>query len=374
MPTLDEVAARKVQHLMLFGDPKSGKTELAGTLAYIFDCVVWISIDNGHEVLFKLPKEQQHKILLIKLPDTKEFPVATDTCLKIVSGAECNICVKHGQVRCATCVRNKETAWDTINVSTFGPRDIIVFDHVSQLADSSMNFIMKNKALDVKPGWDEYWYQGAIMSKFFSNIQQAPYNLVCIAHTCETEMEDGSKKLVPLVGTVPFSRNVGKYFDHIIYCRVANRKHNFGSATTYLASVLTGSRGDIILEAQDKKNEESMRPTLLPFFEGKYDDTANKEPAPRLEEIRKQVEAVPDALIMNDPEPDKVSEVLAAEEAITPVAQQVAVVETTSQLTPVSNGNGGAQIAAGAKSKLAEMREAVRLRQERETARKEEGV
>lgn len=268
MTNLTDVAQRAVQHLCIFGDPKSGKSELAGSVAKYFNRVIWISMDNGHDVLFKLPVELQKKIELIRLPDTKEFPVAIATCLKIVSGAECVICDAHGQVKCSACIKAGVSNWTTVNVSDLQQGDIIVFDHISQLANSAMNFVTKKHGDDYRPEWGDYAYQGSLMDKFLMNIQQAPYNCICIAHVCETEMEDGSKKLVPLVGTVPFSRNSGKYFDHIIYCRVANRKHAFGSATVYMASVLTGSRSDVVLEVQNKE-EGASRPTLEPFFKGK---------------------------------------------------------------------------------------------------------
>lgn len=271
MTKLTDVATRKVQHICIFGDPKSGKSELAASVAAIFHRVIWVSLDNGHEVLFKLPREQQERVELVRLPDTKEFPTGIAASLEIVSGRSTAICNSHGQVKCMTCRKEGEAvSYTTVETATMGVGEVIVFDHLSQMADSAMNFVMKGKPLDQKPEWPDYAYQGALMNKVLMNIQQANYNVICITHTCETEMEDGSKRLVPLVGTVPFSRNVGKYFDHIIYCRVGNKKHTFGSATTYTASVLTGSRTDVSLELQT-----AGRPSLAPFFEGKMEHLAS---------------------------------------------------------------------------------------------------
>lgn len=269
MTKLTDVATRKVQHLCIFGDPKSGKSELAASATSLFRRVIWVSLDNGHEVLFKLPREQQEKIELVRLPDTKDFPTGITASIEIVSGKSTAICDAHGQVRCLTCRKEPSSVYTTVETFSMQRDELIVFDHLSQMADSAMNLAMKGKSLDTKPEWPEYSHQGAMMSKVLSNIQQANYNVICIAHVCETEMEDGSKRLVPLVGTVPFSRNVGKYFDHIIYCRVGNKKHAFGSATTYIASVLTGSRTDVSLESQVV--EEGKRSSLAPFFEGKME-------------------------------------------------------------------------------------------------------
>lgn len=293
----NEVAQRKAQHICIFGDPKSGKTELAASCSSFFKRVVWISMDNGHTVVFKQPVEQLKKFEFIILPDTKEFPVAIATCLKLVEGRDTHICNLHGQVNCTVCRAQKEATYTDISLGELGLDEVVVFDHGSQLSDSAMNFITKGKPLDYRPEWSDYSYQGALLNKVLMNLQQAPYNCIFITHTCETEMEDGSKRLVPLCGTVNFSRNMGKYFDHIIYCRVGNRKHAFGSATTYLASVLTGSREDVVLEVQNKEVE--TRPTLLPFFEGKMEhlkveeqvSSSSPSTSPSLIELTKEITA-----------------------------------------------------------------------------------
>jgi hypothetical protein len=90
-------------------------------------------------------------------------------------------------------------------------------------------------------------------------VQQSKYNIVCITHETETEMEDGRKKLVPVAGTASFSRNTAKYFDDVIYCEVKNKKHQFASSTTYANNILTGSRSAVSLETDE-------RPSLLKIF------------------------------------------------------------------------------------------------------------
>lgn len=380
------VIQKKAQHICIFGDPKSGKTMLAASVASFFRRVIWISMDNGHSVVFKRPKEELEKFEFIILPDTRSFPVAIDTCQKLVDGRPTHICNRHGQVECATCKREKvgEEDWTDINFSTLQLDEVVVFDHGSQLSDSAMNFVMKGKSLDTKPEWPDYAYQGALLSKVLMNIQQAPYNCIFITHTCETEMEDGSKRLVPMCGTVNFSRNMGKYFDHIIYCRVGNKKHAFGSATTYLASVLTGSREDIVLEGQNKEGAgEATRPSLFPFFEGKMDHLSVggevKLPAPSIisseeaeekENIEKisepvleeKIEGIAPAkselqkwadVIVKDKTPEPSKEIIEAAEQVAELhkAGVIEVTLPTEQTVPQSP-------AAAAKARLAAMRAA----------------
>jgi hypothetical protein len=199
---------------------------------------------------------------IIILPDTKEFPVAIATCLKLVSGAEVSVCERHGSTACTTC-KSSGGAFGTYKLSSLGLDWIVVFDNISQLADSAMNYICRKETDEYKPEWQDFRVQGTMMSKFLTNVQQASWNSICIAHITETEMEDGSKKLLPQVGTVPFSRGAAKYFDHIVYCNVMNKSHRFGSATTYSMNAVTGSRRDI-------KIEDAKVPSLLPFFNGEY--------------------------------------------------------------------------------------------------------
>ena len=266
-----EVYQRKAQHICIFGEPKSGKTELAASCAEFFSKVVWISMDNGHTNVFKLLSPSLlEKFEFIILPDTKDNPIAIDTCYKLVQGKNTHICNLHGAVSCMLCRNNKEATWTDINLSILSTDAVVIFDHGSQLSDSAMNFVTKGKKLDFKPGWDEWAHQGNLLSTILTSIQQAPYHCIFITHIQESTMEDGSKRLLPLCGSSNFSRNMGRYFDHIIYSRVFNSKHAFGSATTYIASVLTGSRTDVALEVQNS-DAKSARPSLQPFFEGKMD-------------------------------------------------------------------------------------------------------
>jgi hypothetical protein len=82
---------------------------------------------------------------------------------------------------------------------------------------------------------------------------------VCISHESEAEMEDGKTKIVPVAGTRNFSRNVAKYFDHVIYAQVSNAKHTFTSVTTQTMNIVAGSRTGIDMK---------LTGSLLPIFTG----------------------------------------------------------------------------------------------------------
>lgn len=249
-----------VHRVLVFGPPKSGKTELVSKLSAAYN-LLWFDLENGYMTLLKLPIPQQERVDIISIPDTKVFPIAIETMLKVVTGLKVDICETHGKVSCQLCKKDSlPTA--SVCLNELEEDTIFVVDSLTQLANSAMNHLTKNQDDTYRPEWTDYRNQGQLMDKFLSQVQQAKYNIVCITHETETEMEDGKKKLVPVAGTTSFSRNTAKYFDEVIYCEVKNKKHNFASSTTYANNILTGSRTDVTLE-------NSAVPTLLDIFSQK---------------------------------------------------------------------------------------------------------
>jgi len=250
----------KTHRALVYGDPKSGKTQLAAALSAKFN-LLYIDLENGYETLLKLPQEHQERIELISIPDTKVFPIAIETMLKVITGNKVEICDAHGKVGCAVC-KKEGNSFSTVELNSLSDDWIVVVDSLTQLSNSAMNFLTKAQDDTYKPEWTDYRNQGQLLDKFLSQVQQAKFNIVCITHVVETELEDGRKKLVPVCGTTAFSRNTAKYFDHVVYCEIKNKKHNFASSTTYANNILTGSRTDIALESTEA-------PSLLAIFEGK---------------------------------------------------------------------------------------------------------
>ena len=266
---LTEKKHSKTSRVLVYGEPKSGKTQLAAALASKYK-LIFIDLENGYETLLKLPQEYQERIELISIPDTKVFPIAIETMLKVITGNRVEICDAHGKVGCAVC-KKEQASFSVIELNSLSSDTVVVVDSLTQLSNSAMNFLTKTQDDTYKPEWTDYRNQGQLLDKFLSQIQQAKYNIVCITHVVETELEDGRKKLVPVCGTTAFSRNTAKYFDHVVYCEIKNKKHNFASSTTYANNILTGSRTDIALESADD-------PSLLDIFDGKIGagDTVQK--------------------------------------------------------------------------------------------------
>jgi len=269
MAKLIDKKVSKTHRVLVYGEPKSGKTELAARLSEKYK-ILFIDLENGYETLLKMPVAWQQNVEIVSIPDTKVFPIAIETVLKIVTGQPVEVCDEHGKVGCAIC---KKDSLPTTRVCLNELTDdwIVIVDSLTQLSNSAMNHLTKGQVDTYKPEWTDYRNQGQLLDKFLSQVQQAKYNIVCVTHVVETELEDGRKKLVPVCGTTAFSRNTAKYFDHVVYCEVKNKKHNFASSTTYANNVLTGSRTDISLESVDN-------PSLLAIFS--ENNVANKAVSP----------------------------------------------------------------------------------------------
>lgn len=261
---LSSEAPWEPQKILVFGDSKTGKSTLAGALASKF-IIDWFDLENGHKVLFKLHPEFMERINLFKIPDTKTWPIAIETISKVVKGDAGKICRMHGKMGCNICPKqNPPLPEDEFNLrEMYGKDRILVIDSGTQLGISSLNRIIHGHPDDFKAGWEEYRKQGTQLDGVYSQIQQAWYNVIVICHTTQARMEDAQKtKLVPVSGTDNYSRNLAKFFDHVIYCDIGTGAHIFGSSTTYRPQILTGSRTDVAIEKMGAGKEN-----LLPFFD-----------------------------------------------------------------------------------------------------------
>ena len=258
MPSLSSITTPTVHRVCVFGPPKSGKTEIVGKLSKHFK-LWWLDLENGSLTLRKLPADCQPNINLLSIKDTRALPLATETVGKILTGNPTKICWEHGKVNCPICLKHSPDNFDTINLADFTSKDILVIDSLTQLSNSIMAVITKGKPDDYKFEWDDYRAQGTRLDLFLFLIQQSSYNVVCITHEAEVDLEDKSKKLVPVAGTANFSRNTAKYFDHVVYCGKVGTKHIAASSTTFKPNVLTGSRLDVAIE-------KSAEPSLFEIF------------------------------------------------------------------------------------------------------------
>lgn len=261
MVALTQYLAEETKRVIVYGDPFTGKTTIAAKLAEKFK-LKWLDIENGaSSIVRNVPKEFHANIDLIQIPDTKTNPIAAETALKIFDGGKCVICATHGKVGCPLCAKDTAAIFSEICLRDMKRDEIFVLDSATQLSQSIMNHITRNKPADYKPDWDDYSVQGRLLDKMFTQMQGGGYNCVVISHAAlvGTEKSEKITKLVPIGGTSNYSRTFAKYFDEVIYAELLNGKHRFSSKTGASPQVITGSKSNIDIEAM-------ATPSLLPFF------------------------------------------------------------------------------------------------------------
>lgn len=256
-------------HIIVYGPPKGGKTELAGELAEHGFTLWFMDFENGSSTLTQsLSPAAQERVNIFRIPDTKDIPVGIETALRVVKPGLHHICDIHGKIgakgtKCPVCTKNPTATFSEFDNTKLGPKDIVVFDSLTQISNSAMSHIGQDKDDTWKPEWEHFRSQGAMLDRFLSSIQNAAWHCICITHEMEIEQVNGADKIVPIAGTRNFSRNTAKYFDEVVYCQVRNKKHEAASSTTYSLGVLTGSRSRVAIEEQ-KDIETHL--SLLPIF------------------------------------------------------------------------------------------------------------
>lgn len=249
--------------ILVYGAPKTGKTELVGALAAekrlkVFD------LEQSTKTWFK-PSSPAYphlsNIEIFPIADTQTFPVAIGTVLHATKNVKLSICDVHGVVDCPICKKVKDAGFSVYDPTTFTPDDVAVIDSISQLAQSAMYHILRTAIakddFEKKADWDDYAAQGRMMDRFGSWIQSAPFSIVCTSHETMVEMEDGTKKIVPIGGTSNFSKTFAKYFDDVVYCEIVNGKYRATCSAEDKTRVVLGSRSGRKL-INDKKEQLSL--------------------------------------------------------------------------------------------------------------------
>lgn len=256
MAKLNTKKASQTKRVIVYGASFSGKSLLVGKLAEHFK-LVWLDLEAGHGVLYQLPEAWHANIEIVDLPDTRSYPIAIETMLKLVKGAV-SICEAHGKCSCMVC-KKAEAEFVEVDVNSFGSDTILVIDTLTQLSNSAIANITKNQPDDYKLNYDDWGNLGKLLDIVLSHIQQANYNVIVISHENEVTTEGKRTTLAPTGGTRNFSRNITKYFTDVVYLERKNKKHTCISTTTSATTVIAGSQSNVDLSLYGE-------PSLLPLF------------------------------------------------------------------------------------------------------------
>lgn len=267
IPDLLTVGLDEVEHAIVYGEPKAGKTVLAALLAEFFH-VLWLDGDKGLTgARNALHPEMQKRLHVIKIPDDTDYPIMAPTILRIITGRRVEICIQHAVVDCSIC-KSANQLIVPVELNKLPKNWVVVMDSQTQFYASVLAYAYykdSKKAIgtgvpnDYKGDFDYRGYAYQMCDKFGNYMKDLKCQWVSISHEIENDMEDGTKKLTPVAGSRNISSQYGKWFGSMIYAKKVNNKHNFMSSSLYSAGVQTGSRSGVALEKQ-------AIPSLLHIF------------------------------------------------------------------------------------------------------------
>lgn len=258
--------AKSNHSILVYGPPKTGKTRFVATAAKVPEIkrIFWIDTENGLDTVLNmgLTEEELGKFITYKIPDTKDSPRAIETVLKMMtSKTKVRICDEHGIVGCTICGKVQGYAGEDFLLSECTHNDIVVIDSGSQLGTSALNAACLGKGDLYKPQFDDWGNVGKWLTDILLVVQQAQHtNFVVITHELAHEGEDKVERIYPLMGSKPFSTNVGKYFGTVVYSHIKLGGHANASSSTFKPNVITGSRLNIKLEGI---KDSSMKDLLI---------------------------------------------------------------------------------------------------------------
>lgn len=268
---LDSYQEIRRTKVLVYGPPKSGKTAMVGSLAKAGFKLWWFDLEQGIKTLMNpalLPAEFRKNVSLFNIPDHRAYPIAIDAIRSLLKGGMKKFCFDHGVSMCPQCAKNASAIWsEPIDLNTFGDKDILVIDSLSQLADSASNKVTRKAWMsddEYKETWDDYRTSGNYIKEVLGKLQVSKINACVISHDIDVEKDEKKEKIVPIGGTRNASMLTAKYFDEVIYTHVFNKRHVAHNSTVWSPTHLTGGRSAVNMESSGSDGA----PILADIFNG----------------------------------------------------------------------------------------------------------
>lgn len=267
---VNETKARNNLTMLLYGPAKTGKTTLASTIARIkyLKRIYWFDIENGLDAIIlayqqgRLTDEDMAKIIPIRVVDTKQSPLATETLLKALCGRRAvKISLAEGKVLPDNAQGTEGVDYVTFDYNSLTDSDAIVIDSLSQFGQSTLNAATLGKPTEYKLQLDDYGASQKWGYDLLTTIQAAAKcHIICITHVRIEDDELGAKKIMPLMGSSTTSANVAKHFNTVVYLEKQLKQLRATSDVLGSVSAQTGSRIGMELE---KMKEPCLATALI---------------------------------------------------------------------------------------------------------------
>jgi DNA polymerase III delta prime subunit len=266
---------RAAHHILLYGLPKTGKTLVAASVAKLdfIRKVYYFDLDNGFASVINaeltpgvpyLTDAELDKIEVMPIVDSPAGDVDTFEKMNIVNEE-----VPKAALILSKVLRERKTHYysydlqglavkPTANTIDFNfhqltNKDCIVIDSGTQLSNSlyTLAQVANPDYRDPRKWWGAFTQNAnALLSKLQSS--KAHIVMVCHANVIEADPIKMTKaETIPIFGSAPYSRNVGRYFDSVIYLHVSAGKYKSISLASSKGRVMAGTRFNIDISTLD---------------------------------------------------------------------------------------------------------------------------
>jgi hypothetical protein len=275
MPGFGDFAASQTTKMLYIGHSGVGKTGSLCSLAAAGYNVRILDLDKGVELIAGYVNDPRS-------PYTKAKPgVWTEEQARSIKERISFVPLDEGMVLVGKDIIPKGELWNKIstqltnwvdgetklgNIGTWGPKDVLVIDGLSRLAQAAFNFQLKmNGRLVGRPEQSDYWSAQQYVLKLLMLLysSEVKCNVIMICHISFIETKDGpTRGFAQSIGKA-LSPQIGQFFNHALLAKAAGQGENVKRV------ILTNTSGMVDLKSAAPlrvKSEYELSSGLAEYF------------------------------------------------------------------------------------------------------------
>ena len=260
------------QTIVIYGAPKTGKTESILALCRAGFKVHYIDVDHNVLVFRNLEPEFHENLNVFNMNESSPGAIGAALYGMQTSG-KLSLCNAHGIASCPTCNANAASSYDVLDITKLTSKDVIVIDSYSQVFKSVKWFLTEHNKINMSNvlAYTIPFYQALSNTneKIWNGIcrLRTKANVIIISHAYnradEVDMsknKDGASKVLkpdgfyPIIGSKTFSSETGEIpISALIATRVrlppvTRRTDTFNAYVPVKISPDAKTLGDILVE------------------------------------------------------------------------------------------------------------------------------